>query len=433
MGRNQNSTANTMLAQIQIKDGDLRFSRQQFEALVNSINGIVWEIDPATSRTVFVSRQAESILGFPVDEILAFPGFWDCHRHPDDRSRVNDECDRAVAEGKPFRIEYRMATADGREVWLQDTVSVLFGPGMPPILRGVTLDISAQKKAADELARVQQQFVEASRQAGMAEIATGVLHNVGNVLNSVNVSATVVCANLRKSRLGNLEKVVASISEHSADLPAYLANDPRGRMVPGLLGQLTARLRFEQEDYLKELESLVKNIGHIKDIVAMQQNYARVSGVLERQSPAELVNDALQMNASGLARSNIEVVREFAEAPNVLVDKHKVLQILINLIRNAKYALEHSDRDEKQLALGVAVNSGGRVRITVRDNGIGIAPENLSRIFAHGFTTKKDGHGFGLHSCALAASEMNGSLAASSEGTGMGATFTLELPVEKQK
>ena len=109
------------------------------------------------------------------------------------------------------------------------------------------------------------------------------------------------------------------------------------------------------------------------------------------------------------------------------LEKHKILQILVNLLRNAKHACQESDRADKRLTVRV-INGDGRVRISVIDNGIGIPPENLIRIFSHGFTTKKDGHGFGLHSGALAAKEMDGSLTVHSDGPGQGSTFTLELP-----
>ena len=134
------------------------------------------------------------------------------------------------------------------------------------------------------------------------------------------------------------------------------------------------------------------------------------------------------MHAGALARHEVRVVRQFDPVPLILLDKHKVLQILVNLISNAKYALTNSTSGERRLALGVHLNGDNLVRISVADNGIGIAPENLTRIFAHGFTTRKDGHGFGLHSGALAAREMGGALRADSEGLGKGATFTLELP-----
>ena len=115
--------------------------------------------------------------------------------------------------------------------------------------------------------------------------------------------------------------------------------------------------------------------------------------------------------------------------PAVMVDKHKVLQILVNLMRNAKYAMDELGPPEKCLTVSIRRREPGRVVVCVRDNGIGISAENLTRIFNHGFTTKRDGHGFGLHSGLQAARELGGRLCATSDGIGRGATFCLELPV----
>jgi C4-dicarboxylate-specific signal transduction histidine kinase len=270
--------------------------------------------------------------------------------------------------------------------------------------------------------------MDVSRQAGMAEVATGVLHNVGNVLNSVNVSANLVNEHLGQSQCGNLVKLSALIDAHRADLPSYLSSDPKGRRVPEFLSQLTLALQEERSQLLGEMGALVKNLDHIKEIVAMQQSYAKVAGVTEDLPAADLVEDALRMNEGAFLRHGITVNREFESVPPVRVDKHKVLQILINLFRNAKYAMQAANREERVMTINVCRHGGDRVKVLVRDNGIGIEPENLTRIFGHGFTTKRDGHGFGLHSGALAAKEMGGSLQAQSEGPGKGATFVLELP-----
>jgi C4-dicarboxylate-specific signal transduction histidine kinase len=263
----------------------------------------------------------------------------------------------------------------------------------------------------------------------MAEVATGVLHNVGNVLNSVNVSASLAVEMVRDSKLSSLEKVAALLQEHRGQLGEYLTNDPKGKLVPDFLVQLTSRLRGEHAGQLGELDSLVKHISHIKNIIAMQQRYAKVSGMLEMVPVEELAEDALQMNAEALTRHGVCLERRFATVPRVLADKHKVLQILVNLIRNAKYAVQHGPSPTRRVIVSILAPSDKRVQIQVQDNGVGIAPENLNRIFAHGFTTKKDGHGFGLHTSALAAKEMGGSLHAHSDGLGRGALFTLELPV----
>jgi two-component system, NtrC family, sensor kinase len=163
--------------------------------------------------------------------------------------------------------------------------------------------------------------------------------------------------------------------------------------------------------------------------VAMQQSYAKVSGVFENLPAHRLVEDAIAMNIGAFERHGVVVDRQFSPVPLVRVDRHKVLQILINLLRNAKYALDESKRTDKRITISVSAANERSVHIIVADNGVGISPENLTRIFAHGFTTREEGHGFGLHSGALAARAMGGSLSVASAGTGCGATFTLELPI----
>jgi len=286
-----------------------------------------------------------------------------------------------------------------------------------------------RRRAEAELIEAQRELVATSRVAGMAEIATNVIHNVGNVLNSVNVSAGVASDNVRKSRAESLGRVVTLLKEHEHDLGEFLTIDPKGRQLPAFLAQLSEYYLTAQKTTLSELEALQVNIGHIRDIVAMQQSYAKVSGIKEIVDVTDLVEDSLRMNDVALARHHIEIVREFDDTPPINIDKHKVLQILINLIRNAKYACEESERTDGRLTLRVRTDDD-RVRISVIDNGVGIPPENLTRIFSHGFTTRKDGHGFGLHSSALAAKEIGGSLHVQSDGPEQGATFTLELPLE---
>ncbi|MDB6172831.1 MAG: Blue-light-activated histidine kinase [Chthoniobacteraceae bacterium] len=289
-------------------------------------------------------------------------------------------------------------------------------------------DITGRKRAEAERAVLNKQLVDASRQAGMAEVATSVLHNVGNVLNSVNVSATLVAAALKKSKVGALARVVTLLNQHSEDLSAFIDGDPRGKKLPEFLRQLSEQLNREQQRAITELESLRENIEHIKEIVAMQQNYAKVSGVTERLKITDLVEDSLRMNADSLLRHGINVIREYQEVPAISVEKHKIMQILVNLIRNAKHACDEACIQDKRITLRVT-NGEETVTISVIDNGVGVPAENLTRIFNHGFTTRENGHGFGLHSSANAARELGGSLRAYSGGPGTGASFTLELPL----
>ena len=162
----------------------------------------------------------------------------------------------------------------------------------------------------------------------------------------------------------------------------------------------------------------------------MQQNFARADGVREVISVAVLLEDALRLQEETLVRNRVTVERAYeADVPRVAVEKNKVLEILINLLTNARQAVLEVERPDRRIHLRVAQTPDRKVRVEITDNGVGIAEENRVRIFQHGFTTKKTGHGFGLHSGALAARQMGGSLAVTSPGPGFGATFRLELPV----
>ncbi|WP_409438510.1 MULTISPECIES: DAHL domain-containing protein [Pseudomonas] len=280
-----------------------------------------------------------------------------------------------------------------------------------------------------ELKNAQSELLDAARQAGMAEIATNVLHNVGNVLNSVNISSDLISRKLRSSKAQGLGKAMQLINEHPDDLGHFLSEDPKGKLLPGYLNQLVGAIAQEQQEMVDELNQMNKSVDHIKDIVATQQSYAGANSMTEPLYINELLEDALRMNAGALTRHHVTVVKEYAEVPQVMGDKHRLLLILINLISNAKYAMSDLSNRPRTMTLGVKIVDDSFLEISVRDDGEGIAPENMTRIFAHGFTTRKEGHGFGLHSCALAAIEMNGHLTAHSDGPGLGALFTLQIPL----
>jgi signal transduction histidine kinase len=288
-----------------------------------------------------------------------------------------------------------------------------------------------EKRHGAQLAEAQERLMTLSRQAGMAEIATGVLHNVGNVLNSVNISASLVAGKVRESRVDKLVSLIHMLEQHSGDLPEFLAKDPKGQRVLPYLAKLGDHFQSERDGLLAELESLSSQVDHIKRIVVTQQSYAKVSGLVEDVCLSDMVEDALRILEPGLVRHKIKVERDFEILPTIVAEKHAILQILLNVLRNAKQALKQADSEGgRVIRVHIRRLGESRISLAVRDNGVGLAPENLTRIFAHGFTTRIDGHGFGLHSCALAASQMGGSLRAESDGPGRGATFVLELPLK---
>jgi signal transduction histidine kinase len=280
------------------------------------------------------------------------------------------------------------------------------------------------------LADAQMRLVSLSRMAGMAEVATGVLHNVGNVLNSVNVSNQVINEALDGSKLTALGDVARMLASRSADLPTFLTDDPKGRMMIPILGKLVERLGAEHASIRTENLAVRERIEHIKVIVGRQQRYAKSDAVNEECSVGQLIDEAAALTAGTFADNGIAISRELGQTPVLRVDRHQILQILINLLSNAKHAVQDANRSDGAVALSSGVDDLGRVYIRVRDNGVGIPEANMSRIFQHGFTTRAEGHGFGLHGAGNAARALGGELTCTSDGPGTGATFTLTLPVE---
>jgi len=399
------------------------------EAMLDNIPDRIYFKD-AQSRFVKVSKALAKRLGVNhPDEAV---GKTDFDYFPDAKARefYEDE-QRIIKTGEPLinKVE-RHVRKNGEVAWSSTTkVPLRSRDGSVVGVVGINRDITDLKLAEQKIEAINRELREASRQAGMAEVATGVLHNVGNVLNSVNVAAGVLSDRLNNSKSAGVSKLSKLLNEKQNDIGKFLSDDERGRQVPAYLQQLAEHLEKEQGDMRKELHELVMNVEHIKEIVATQQNYARVLGVAEVVELSEVVEDAIRIHGGSYERHAIKLIREYDKLPQMTLDKHKVMQILINFLSNAKYACDAGKKTEKMVAVRLKLVGKDRVRMEVADNGVGIAPENVTRIFSQGFTTRKGGHGFGLHSGALAAKELGGLISAESPGVGHGATFILEIPI----
>jgi signal transduction histidine kinase len=277
-----------------------------------------------------------------------------------------------------------------------------------------------------ELSGARDEFESARRSAGLAEFAAGILHNVGNVLNSVNVSATNQSNLLMSSKLSQLERVIELLEKDDEELAEFFSRDEKGKQLPRYMRVLFDHLMEEKQSLFEQSQSLIKNVDHLKSIISTQQSYATSGGLLEPVEIETLFEDAINLHTESFKRRGIKIERNYSSIPPVLIDKQRVMQIIINLVKNAKEAMHGQKDGAKVMTLRTSV-ADDRLLMKVVDTGMGIEQENLGRMFTHGFTTKPSGHGFGLHSCANAANEMDGSLSAQSAGAGCGATFNLSL------
>jgi PAS domain S-box-containing protein len=380
-------------------------------------NGVLLEINPA--GVLALGGQAQSLVGCCVEEFVD-PGFIDPFRKHQTR----------VAAGESVAIEFQMKTRsiERPTIWMEmHSVPLRDARGAVTKLLSVARDVTARKHAEQEKEELQQQLLVASRQAGMAEVATGVLHNVGNVLNSVNVSAALINERLKTSRVPTLCRVVELIESNQQKLGEFVTQDERGRQLPEFLRALHDVMKEDHGQLLKDMEKVIHGVEHVKEIVSAQQHSAKGSNFYQQVNPTDLVNEAVRVNQAAFDRHGIQISVRAGKTQAGLLDRHKILQILFNLLANAKDAVKSSPA-QKRIDIIVGSTDDGQVHFEVRDSGTGISVDNLKQIFRHGFTTKSNGHGFGLHSAAVAAQEMKGSLAAASDGEGKGACFTLIVP-----
>ncbi len=402
------------------KDHDLRLLRKS----IDHANDSMFVIEP-NGKIYDVNDVACDALGYAREELIGME-VWDID--PDFPLERWDDDWLVVQSLEEGIIETELITKSGDSFPAEVSVAFFTHEG-DNYFCTFARDIRERRESEKRNSALAQKLQDVARRAGMAEVAAGVLHNVGNVLNSISVTTCLLIEQLCHSKVFTLGKVAEVVDANCDDLGSFIVNDPQGKHFATLFAHLANSLKAEQSSTMDELTELAKNVEHIKDIISAQQSAAKHGGLREVLDPRELMEDALKLGDMPLLKSVIEFDKLYQPVPMIESEKHKILQILINLIQNSVQALETSENDSKKISLIIGADDES-IRFEVRDNGPGISKENLKKLFQHGFTTRKEGHGFGLHSCANFAQEMNGSLAAFSEGEGKGASFILQLPID---
>jgi DNA-binding LacI/PurR family transcriptional regulator/signal transduction histidine kinase len=261
-----------------------------------------------------------------------------------------------------------------------------------------------------ELSEQHRQLVETARQAGMAEVAVGALHNIGNLLVSVGASA---------------EQIQTAAAAAQRALPARPPGSPTApdaaevalaQAVESIRGQATA---------------LLQNTGLIRESIRALQDHARGGRdplQRERFELADVVRAALEIQRPHLERHGVQVRQQLARVPPLVAPRSRLVHVIVNLLKNAAEAMRETPPGQRRITLRAGLREDGRVALEVRDTGPGILADQLPRIFSYGFTTKPDGHGFGLHTCAAYLKQMGGEIAVRSDGPDPGAAFTVVLP-----
>jgi len=281
---------------------------------------------------------------------------------------------------------------------------------------------------SQELLQRQKELTSAARRAGMSEVATNVLHNIGNILNSVNISIELIGEKLRKSKIHKVQQISDLLKEHTNDMTQFLTETEQGKTLVNYLIKIGTSIKNEYDEIYFELEQLVKNVEHIKSVIVVQQSISGAVGIIESVSITKVLDEVLDLNSSEFKAYKVIIEKEYDETPLIMVDRIKLEQILVNIIQNARDSLRESTNQQKKLTLSIKNIANDKIMINITDNGVGIHENTLKTMFSFGFTTKKTGHGFGLHSSAIAARELGGSISVTSEGVDKGATFSIELP-----
>ena len=351
--------------------------------------------------------------------------------HPEDRDTFAKDFNTAKTEHIIVENEYRLRTPKSKHRWYQMTFyPELDKEGTLTKLTGIAMDINKRKEAEQNVASLNQQLISSARKAGMADVATSILHNVGNILNSANVGLLLLKENCSRSVVQNILTLLTRMSQHQDNLKFYLFEDEKGKLILPYFSSILEKLSKELTQHHKEIENLMAHLGHINEIIAMQQNIGGQNILIENISIKEIIATALKMSTHKSGNTEFNIEQSYPASFFIQADKSKLLQILVNIIQNAKDAIiANSTPNDKKIKIKIVNPTEDFIQLSISDSGIGIDTEDKVKIFSFGFTKKEGGHGYGLHTSALFAKELGGSLTLESEGLGKGAEFILSLPI----
>jgi signal transduction histidine kinase len=394
----------------------------------------LWQFDRQTGKISW-SKEMYNLFSEETDKCIPSVEELRGRFAPEDSKKLSYLIEQAAKTGEGYEYEVRMKNARGEERWFSFIGKSQLTPDENSMryLSGIVIDITRRKESEAEFHKLNQEIIASARKAGMAEIATSVLHNIGNILNSINVSVSLIKNNLQENQAVNLREAIHMMLDHLGELDTYLIQDAKGKLLPEYILKAIEFIVGEHTNAIMEISRLNNLVSHMKEIVKTQNIISGVSAVLEDVSLEEVIDTAIMFNKDELIKNHVDIEKNYLTIPKVFSDKNMLMQIFTNLIQNAKDAIiDLPGPHPKKITLTIDItNDKDYVRVIVADTGVGIAKENLKNVFTFGFTTKEKGHGFGLHSSCILTKALGGKILADSEGKGCGATFSLILPYKK--
>ena len=428
-----NELNSSLEAIVEEQVSELRSKEARLSSIFDNINDGIVVIDESgfiesmnKSALSIFDAEAENVLGARFEKMVQ----GQTQGAKKKMELYDDELDGPFALKKiTVPIEYQAVRSNGN-IFPLELVGTEMVLGKRRFRICVLRDVTERKETERKLLSAQMQIVESAHKSGMAEIATGVLHNIGNILNSVSVSIEELKRILEIGNVSKLEKANQLLESNITKIGDYLTNDDKGKKLPKFYMKLGGSLRKEHNDLWREMESLADKSSMMRDVIQTQQQYAKSQFYEEALSIEGLVEDAVKLHQLSFAKENIQVKVDIDPLLTAMGQKSKLLQVITNLLINAKQALEQAGKSIANKCISITgVQEDDYIVLSIRDNGVGIVSYNIEKIFVHGFTTKNTGHGFGLHTSANAMTEMNGMLIAQSDGENQGACFIIKIPV----
>jgi PAS domain S-box-containing protein len=407
-----------------VKALDLLHSR--FNLATHAARIGVYEQDMDTGA-LWWSDMTHAIVARPADEFKPTAEGWWTLIHPDDRARVRALYEDAAAARRPLNAEYRIVRPDGGIRQVQWIASFVTGDAGTRLV-GVLLDVTEKAEAGRRERELQARLRQSTEQAGMAGTAAGVIRSVDDALGDLGAAAAQMRRNLTDLRIERVGQIAASLHDHRADL-AFLTEDVRGKYLPDTLLAASAELAAKVGGMEGQLHGIDGFVARLRGIISVQHDLT-AAGAHEPTDLEAVVEDALRVQAPDFVQ--FELVRDYQALPLVITDRQKLLQILVCYMSNACDALLLSTREPARITVRLH-RSGADAVFSIEDTGPGMTAATLGKLWQFGFTTKRNGHGFGLHASANAARDIGATLAAASDGPGRGARFSVRLPIAAQR
>lgn len=284
------------------------------------------------------------------------------------------------------------------------------------------------EERTSQLRTVQQELLDKAHKAGMADVATETLHNVGNILNSITTSMHLLQQAFTRCPTADLSRALTIIREHGDDIPSFLNTSQKAEMLIRYLLKLDTLFGKYQIESIEHLDRLSLKVQMIADVIAAQQAFTMNSQYTRTADVHKLIEDALTMQSGSFEKYRITCKRVYGQLPEIQLQPNKFIHVIINILKNAEEAMFADTGRERIITIRTSATESF-VQVEIKDTGHGVTKKEMEQIFTYGYTTKPDGHGFGLHSCANYITEMKGQIWAESEGHNTGTTLFIKLPI----